>query len=398
MGTSQPRHPNLSSYLQAKFLALAFLLLPGCAEAPEHAAIAMFQIKAAQPTILRQSAEVTAANHEMFMRTQATLVKSPFVLNSALNHPGVLDIAEKHKGKNQDPIEWLTDILVIPKHGESEVFEIIVTDQMLSRKESILLAEAVAQSYENEVVFTLQRARLKPLEILKRSATNLQRQLRREIQSYLQAVHDRGIQSEQEIQLLVQQIGRLQEEKLMAEKQLQRHLIPKTFISKDQSTDVGIQDATDQATGKSQAADKAPERDTADDEPTDDNSVDNKAETDESSDHSGAPPVSEEKETPSLEREALLAWIGGLDERIERLTEEVRVSAAVDADLKLKKESIDVLEGVARQVAVQIEEWSIETDAPRRINRIPGIQWTRDYKNRQNEADDLSPPPDSEDE
>jgi succinoglycan biosynthesis transport protein ExoP len=110
---------------------------------------AMLHVEATPPTFVFKTSDTSAEERSEFttyQQTQATLIKSRFVLGAALRHP---DIARLRCVVEQDdPVAWLAEKLSISFTGEV----MSVGLQLDDRQAVVKLINAVTDAYLNEVV------------------------------------------------------------------------------------------------------------------------------------------------------------------------------------------------------------------------------------------------------
>jgi capsular exopolysaccharide synthesis family protein len=134
-------------------------------------------ISSKPPFILKENPRDDFATYQ---RTQAALVRQPFVLNAALRNPRVseLSLVQKHS----DPIEWLETALTVDFAQSPELMRINLTSE--KPQELIILLNAIVNAYLEEVVSDDQRDKLDRLSKLKDISSKYEESLRLKRQQY----------------------------------------------------------------------------------------------------------------------------------------------------------------------------------------------------------------------
>jgi capsular exopolysaccharide synthesis family protein len=155
--------------LAAAAAALTWNLLP----LPRYSAQAMLQVASLPSSFVYKDLEaVDRSEYRNYQLTQQTLIKSPFVLSTALSDPkvGRLGIVRQHA----DPIEWLEKKLTVNFTGEV-MFIALDGDDPAELAE---LVNAVTLAYEKEVVNAERAKRLERYNSLKEIYAKYQTNLR----------------------------------------------------------------------------------------------------------------------------------------------------------------------------------------------------------------------------
>jgi hypothetical protein len=163
-------------------LALGFVLLGAVAaliavyvtRSPDkYTARVLLNVQATPPRLLFQTTE-RQTDYDTYRRTQATLIKSRLVLNTALRNPKVAELAVI---KTQfDPVEWLEKRVGVDFVGDSEVMRISVSGD--NEQDLVTLVDAITEAYLTEIVNKEQIERLRRLDQLKDVLTRQERGLR----------------------------------------------------------------------------------------------------------------------------------------------------------------------------------------------------------------------------
>lgn len=95
------------------------------------------------------SAGRDGGEYESYRKTQVALIKSPFVLTSALRRPGIADLATLRE-EREDPVGWLTRSVQVTAPMESEVVQVRLRGERAADIAKIV--NAVTSSYLEDIV------------------------------------------------------------------------------------------------------------------------------------------------------------------------------------------------------------------------------------------------------
>ena len=143
---------KLSIALTSLVLALACAVALIWYYPPAHSIEAIVQVTNEPVPSLFEELEPRSPDLEIerFANTQIALIKSKFVLISALNRPDVAQL-EAVKAKEPDPVEWLAESLQVNFYDSSDVLEIRY-EGLEDTEEMKKLLEAIIRTYQSEVV------------------------------------------------------------------------------------------------------------------------------------------------------------------------------------------------------------------------------------------------------
>lgn len=387
----------------ALIAALLYWLFP-----ESSSAVAMFQVDAQQQSVMDPDLAGTNTSFDTYRRTQIVLIKSPFVLNTAMNEVGRLSVFDGIEDSKR--VEWLADELEVRFPQDSEVLEIKLTGSAPT-EELEQVVEAVSKVYENEIVFDQQKARQRPLEILKRSSYELQKQIRRETETYYNTLKDagsplaveNGVDAETKILLseitqLSKQITEsniaLQEQEVyyqilkkqlqdpdMLEKRIDEYLSQDPTLASFQQQMSGYDYQIQQyqgmyKNGRSKKVETLQRQKAAVAQQMQQYRAQMKASLSNQSSGDPDPALKQATQEYQIRKNMISQRMGSAKKRMDEIQEILREKGEVDVDLALRKANIDQLTLVANSIAQRIQKWEVETEAPRRVQRIPGIEKT----------------------
>jgi hypothetical protein len=134
-------------------IALYYVLRPS-----QATATALFSVSSAPVLIVGDAPRFDQREFEVFQRTQLALLKSYFLVQSALRAPGMqaLSVLAPH----EDKVDWIIENLDSKFEGDSEVLSISLSGPADQAQDLCLLVDAVSDAYLKEVVFDDRQRRL----------------------------------------------------------------------------------------------------------------------------------------------------------------------------------------------------------------------------------------------
>jgi succinoglycan biosynthesis transport protein ExoP len=121
------------------------------------------------------------AEYESYRKTQVQLIKSPFVLTSALRRPGVSDLKTLQDEK-QDQVGWLARNIQVSAPMESEVLQVRLRGE--SASDVTMIVNAVTQAYLSDVVNKEKADRLERRDTIERQYKQNMTEVRRRRDEY----------------------------------------------------------------------------------------------------------------------------------------------------------------------------------------------------------------------
>ena len=149
------------------------------------------------------------AEYEAYRKTQVQLIKSPFVLTSALRRPGISSLAT-FSGE-EDPVGWLMRNVQVSAPMESEVVQVRLRGE--NAKEVTQIVNAVTQAYLNDVVNKEKTERLQRRDTLERKYKENMAEVRANLDTYHNLARSLGTADSTEVAtqraLLLDHLGTL---------------------------------------------------------------------------------------------------------------------------------------------------------------------------------------------
>jgi len=149
------------------------------------------------------------AEYEAYRKTQVQLIKSPFVLTSALRRPGISSLTT-FTGE-EDPVGWLMRNVQVSAPMESEVVQVRLRGE--NAKEVTQIVNAVTQAYLNDVVNKEKSERLQRRDTLERKYKENMAEVRASLDTYHNLAKSLGTADSAEVatqrSLLLDHLGTL---------------------------------------------------------------------------------------------------------------------------------------------------------------------------------------------
>jgi len=148
----------LGGFLATVFAATAWKIIPA-----KFTASSMVRVLGEIPYVNGPESAQARNDFTIYFKTQAAIIKSPYVLNAALRDPAVASAAMLRE--QTDPIRFLEEELKIESPESSEVIKISLSGE--NPRETAMIVNAIQGAYFTEVVddeVTRKKARLTQLE------------------------------------------------------------------------------------------------------------------------------------------------------------------------------------------------------------------------------------------
>lgn len=158
---------------------------------PETAsATALFEVCMKSQSLLGTQSVESDRDYEILKKTQIALLKSKFLLTSALRNPGIASLSVF--AGVPDSEEWLKDHLEVSFPQDGEILSISLSGTASQADDLIRVVDAVAEAYISEVLGNERDRKLKIRDMLERSLQNLQTEIKRKSEDYLDIAKGMG--------------------------------------------------------------------------------------------------------------------------------------------------------------------------------------------------------------
>lgn len=174
------------------FITLVCLLLAWLVQPNRVVATALFQVESTIPTALGTTAEQRRdePDFETVKKTQLALLTSDFVLTAAVRNPVIASLSIFHGAS--DPVAWLRDHLVVSFPENAEILSIQLHGTETQAQDLVSLTNAVAKAYKDEVISEMRQRQLVTRDLLARNLENLNQELKRKSDEYLDIARESG--------------------------------------------------------------------------------------------------------------------------------------------------------------------------------------------------------------
>lgn len=220
LGVRRRSWPRLVALLV--LVALACLATTWLARSKPVTAIALFEVRRDTPSLVgNQSGQITSgSDFEILKKTQIALLKSKFVLTSALRNQGITSLAVL--AGQADPVTWLQDHLEVGYPQDGEILEIKLRGTGPQTNDLIAIVDAVAEAYKKEVLGAEKARQLAQRDMLERSLQNLNSEFKRKYEDYLDIAKGMGRADgdiDPEMQIDMKRMDRIDEELTQLERE-----------------------------------------------------------------------------------------------------------------------------------------------------------------------------------
>jgi hypothetical protein len=130
------------------------------------------------------------SDYQILKKTQIALLKSKFLLTSALRDPGIASMSVF--AGLPDPEEWLQDHLEVAYPQDGEILSISLRGPASQADDLTRVVDAVAAAYKNEVLGDETARKMNIHDMLERSLQNLQGEIKRKSEDYLDIAKGMG--------------------------------------------------------------------------------------------------------------------------------------------------------------------------------------------------------------
>jgi hypothetical protein len=146
-------------------------------------ATSLFEVGIEAPSLLAHAPTGRESNYEILKKTQIALLKSKFLLTSAVRNPAIA--GNSVFAGVPDPVSWLQDHLEVGYPQNGEILEIKLRGTESQADDIVHVVDAVAEAYKKEVLGRDRERQLAQRDMLERSLQNLNTQIKRNYEDYL---------------------------------------------------------------------------------------------------------------------------------------------------------------------------------------------------------------------
>lgn len=368
-------------------------------------AVALFRVSSEEPVVAFPGASNETRRFEILQKTQLALLKSFFVLQAAVREPSIANLGAL--AGEDDPIQWLDQRISVNFPQESEILSISISGD--EHKDDLrLIVDAVAKAYEEQVVFADRRRKLSTQDVLRKSFSKLNDEIRRKMEDFQELAKDLGSSNldsaDAETRLLLAEINRqivefsslrtsameLQTEYEIISRQLKDPLLLEAQIDEMLNADpmVGmlqqqlmlVEYQIQQIMSISRRNTKGLTRLQKQRQAVQQQIADYRARKKQEvlSSQQSAPNLALRQATDDYRIRASMIRnrVVQLNQEMAAKREELAALGEKSVDLALRQDELDQLQEIANDVALKMESWEVEMGAPPRIEKIQAAQIT----------------------
>lgn len=181
---------GFSAFIATIAVAAFFL---GWTLRPERvSATALFEVSRSAPNLVGTSNDRASDlnEYDIIKKTQLALLKSNFVLTSAIRDPKIGGLSLLHS--QSDPVEWLQNSLTVDFPENGEILSISLSGAQGQENELVQIVDAVAKAYQEEVIEKQRAARLSSRDLLARNLDKLNVDIKRKLDEFLDIARESG--------------------------------------------------------------------------------------------------------------------------------------------------------------------------------------------------------------
>jgi capsular exopolysaccharide synthesis family protein len=167
---------GMGSVIGAGLAVALWMLFP-----ESSSATAFFEVRIKQDSIVHDATQQSTQDFEILKKTQLAMLKTKFLLTSALRDPGIASLSILAGVRDKEG--WLQENLNVEFPQNGELLSISLTGTPPEDLEA--LVNAVAEAYKSEVLGTETDRKLKIHDMVERSLQSLQAEIKRKSEDYI---------------------------------------------------------------------------------------------------------------------------------------------------------------------------------------------------------------------
>jgi hypothetical protein len=166
---------------------IAWLMIP-----KKSVATAFFRVSSERPSITEDefAQRYDGREYDVFKKSQLALLHSNFVLQSALRNPGIASLSAF--AGIEDPIEWLTENLVVEYPEDGEYLSISLKGSQSQMDDYVQIVDAVARAYSDEAIYKERARQSASRDLLNRSLDDVNKKIADKSNLMLEIAKDSG--------------------------------------------------------------------------------------------------------------------------------------------------------------------------------------------------------------
>jgi capsular exopolysaccharide synthesis family protein len=377
-------------------------------------AVALFRVSSEEPNLVFRGVANETRQFDILQKTQLALLKSHFVLQAAVRDPSIANLGAL--AGEDDPIQWLSQRVSVNFPQESEILSISLSGDEHS-EDLRLIVDAVANAYQEQVIFADRNRKLSTRDVLRKSLAKLNDEIRRKMEDFQELAKEIGSpdleSSDAESRLLLSEISRqlgefaalrnaameLQAEFEIAQLHLKDPMLLEAQIDEMLTADPTVGMLQQQAMylefqlqdlqSRSRRGSKSEARIQKQLQGLQQQIAQHRQKQKQQmlNSQQSAPNLALRQATDDFRVRASMIRnrIGQLQQEMAVKREQLTALGEQSVDLAVRKSELDYLKEIGNDVALKIESWDVEMQAPSRIIKLqdaqitPGINWMQRY-------------------
>ena len=301
-----------------------------------HQPVALLRVRAQAPTLLASESRASAGNENFntFKNTQASLLKSNFVLQAALRNPKLkaLPIIQKHR---DDIVDWIQQNMTVDYPGDAEIMRIRFAQG--TPQEQAEIVNAVAEAYIAEIVDAERQDAVRARDLLDRMAKKAKDEVRQKSAATYNLRRELNQSEVSDIskQLLMKRLDALSDRRIKLDNQLFELKLGADLIAVKRKDDLEqLSAATPELKQKLDARLEAIDKASA---------------------------------NTTREQELYQRKLDEVDRSIQEIISELSSQARYSADLEIRERELAALNDHLNKLEEQVRHQTIDLEAPPRI-------------------------------
>ena len=375
---------------------------------PESAsATALYQVSSEEQTLAFSGISNETRQFEILQKTQLALLKSWHVLQDAIRDPAVATLSTI--ANEDEPLQWLDEQLSVTFPQESEVLKISITGSE-NPEELRQIVDAVATAYETQVLYEARSRKMSIRQELNRALGELNEEIRQKMEDYedlakelgttpgelgsdaeskilfaevnaqtksLTALRQQLLQAQTEFEVMQRQL----KDPGMLEAQIDASLAADPQVAQMQTQLIYIDTQLQDLQTRSRRSSPALQRLLREKQSLQQRIAQYRSQAKQQA-------VASEQSSPNvmlrqltsdyrIRSTMILREMENLGRQLEASKETLLAKGEQSVELTVRDAELEQLKEIAHDMALKIESWDVEMNAPQRIRKIHAAQITQ---------------------
>jgi capsular exopolysaccharide synthesis family protein len=360
-------------------------------------AVALFRVSSEEPNLVFRGVANETRQFDILQKTQLALLKSHFVLQAAVRDPSIANLGAL--AGEDDPIQWLSQRVSVNFPQESEILSISLSGDEHS-EDLRLIVDAVANAYQEQVIFADRNRKLSTRDVLRKSLAKLNdspdlessdaesRLLLSEISRQLgefAALRNAAMELQAEFEIAQLHL----KDPMLLEAQIDEMLTADPTVGMLQQQAMYLEFQLQDLQSRSRRGSKSEARIQKQLQGLQQQIAQHRQKQKQQmlNSQQSAPNLALRQATDDFRVRASMIRnrIGQLQQEMAVKREQLTALGEQSVDLAVRKSELDYLKEIGNDVALKIESWDVEMQAPSRIIKLqdaqitPGINWMQRY-------------------